>query len=476
MSSCDRPSRPKLLTGRTFPSHRAAWLLVLAGMFLTAGPANPIERAGFVFRSSISGASASVAAGVGSSPKGRPAGSPAPAVNLSKCTGNQACAGINPNLVGDGSCNGDYACYVAAGPIGAGACNGSYACYATSSPVGDSSCVGLRACYNYVFVLQAVASNACNGDFACEETHGSVGAGSCNSAYSCFRAGGPVGAGSCNASSACENTGSSVGNYSCNGSLACYFASGAIGDCLFNATPPAPCVVDVAGTSVDAPAPSSSILGGVPFAWKATFTNNGSGTLTNVPVRFRVVGPAPSTAEVYNQTTTIATLAGSGGSAQATFPAGAIPTAGSYTASARAEQPGDTVSANDQSSGSFTVAVVGSVSGGSGPNAPLRLAKSPGLPAKIDLSWGATCGTAGNDYAVYEGTLGSWTSHVPSQGCTTLGAFSFPGFGTISADAYYLVVPFEITHEGSYGQRSSGAEIPPSAAPCRGSQALASCP
>ena len=94
------------------------------------------------------------------------------AIPLAKCTGTQACDGINPNLVADGACNGDYACYVAGGPIGAGACNGNRACYATIAPIGDNSCVGLRACYRFVSGLLTVASNSCNGEFACEETHG----------------------------------------------------------------------------------------------------------------------------------------------------------------------------------------------------------------------------------------------------------------------------------------------------------------
>lgn len=169
--------------------------------------------------------------------------SPAPAVMLAKCTGIDACGGINPNLVGEGSCNGDYSCYVATGPIGPGSCNGAYACYATSYPVGDNACIGTRACYRYVSGLLAVASNSCNGNFACEETRGSVGADSCAGEYSCFRAGGSIGLGSCNASSACEITAGSVGDLSCNGSLACYFATSSIGNCQFNTVPPAACVV-----------------------------------------------------------------------------------------------------------------------------------------------------------------------------------------------------------------------------------------
>lgn len=138
------------------------------------------------------------------------------AIPLAKCTGTQACDGINPNLVADGACNGDY------------------------------------ACYRYVSGLLTVASNSCNGEFACEETHGTVGAGSCNAAYACLRAGGSIGAGSCNASSACEETQSTVGNYSCNGFVACYFAATSIGDCQLNTTAPPACVASTA-TPTDTP-------------------------------------------------------------------------------------------------------------------------------------------------------------------------------------------------------------------------------
>lgn len=212
MSPCANDLPPTRATRRHLPSRLAGWAIVLVVSVLATGAAL--------------------------------AETPSPGVVLAKCTGTEACGGINPNLVADGSCNGNYACYVATGPIGPGSCNGFGACYATDAPVGDNACLGDRACYNSAFKLLAVAANSCHGEFACEETRGTVGASSCVGSNSCFRAGGSIGAGSCNDSSSCQNTASSVGNRSCNGYLACYFANSAVGDCQFNTVPPAACVVE----------------------------------------------------------------------------------------------------------------------------------------------------------------------------------------------------------------------------------------
>lgn len=93
----------------------------------------------------------------------------------------------------------------------------------------------------------------------------------------------------------------------------------------------------------------------------------------------------------------------------------------------------------------------------------------------LDLSWGLSCSPGATDYAVMEGTLGSWSSHVPLV-CSTGGATSTtvsPGSG---ASHYYLVVPLSATEEGSYGIDSTGAERPPSATRCRQVQNTAGCP
>lgn len=84
--------------------------------------------------------------------------------------------------------------------------------------------------------------------------------------------------------------------------------------------------------------------------------------------------------------------------------------------------------------------------------------------ASLSLSWSPSCSASDADYAVYEGALGSFTTHH-SVVCSTSGATS----ATIAAspgDAYYLVVPRTASKEGSYGRRSGGTERPAAASAC----------
>jgi hypothetical protein len=103
------------------------------------------------------------------------------------------------------------------------------------------------------------------------------------------------------------------------------------------------------------------------------------------------------------------------------------------------------------------------------PGTPLRVAKSG---SNLQLTWGESCVSDGNDYGIYRGTLGSWYSHTPVV-CSTGGATSqtvTPGSG----GEYYLAVPLNGLWEGNYGSSSYG-NIEPSASPCRQYQ-WATCP
>jgi hypothetical protein len=82
---------------------------------------------------------------------------------VGKCQGAFACAGIDPAIVAEGSCNGDNACQNATGPIGANACNGIAACQ-SSGTVGAISCNGDNACKN---ATGPIGTNACNGANIC---------------------------------------------------------------------------------------------------------------------------------------------------------------------------------------------------------------------------------------------------------------------------------------------------------------------
>jgi hypothetical protein len=92
----------------------------------------------------------------------------------------------------------------------------------------------------------------------------------------------------------------------------------------------------------------------------------------------------------------------------------------------------------------------------------LTLGKATG--EDLLLQWDGSCAEGDDDYAVYEGTLGSFGSRAPVS-CTTGGGtsrFLTPAAG----DTYYLVVPSHADREGSYGRDSTGTERPPAAGAC----------
>jgi Zn-dependent metalloprotease len=95
------------------------------------------------------------------------------------------------------------------------------------------------------------------------------------------------------------------------------------------------------------------------------------------------------------------------------------------------------------------------------PGPALTLAKAG---SDLVLAWGDSCTVGDEDYAVYEGTLGSFASHAPRQ-CSTLGATSTT-LAPSAGSHYYLVVPRSADREGSYGTDSSGNPRPPAASPC----------
>jgi hypothetical protein len=81
----------------------------------------------------------------------------------------------------------------------------------------------------------------------------------------------------------------------------------------------------------------------------------------------------------------------------------------------------------------------------------LVLGKSTAVQGDIDLTWGASCSGAADDYEVYEGEIGLFDSHV-KRICTTAGALT--SRITPSGDnQYYLVVPIKSSSEGSYGKK-----------------------
>ncbi len=111
----------------------------------------------------------------------------------------------------------------------------------------------------------------------------------------------------------------------------------------------------------------------------------------------------------------------------------------------------------------------GTVPDGNG-KLPLRVALLPN--GDLSLLWGPSCRAGDSDYAVYEGTLGDYTSHVPKS-CST-GGMRSQTITPASGSTYYLIVSSDSGREGSYGLDSAGQERPQGPAACF-PQAICSC-
>jgi len=102
---------------------------------------------------------------------------------------------------------------------------------------------------------------------------------------------------------------------------------------------------------------------------------------------------------------------------------------------------------------------------------PPTLRIGAGPAGDLALSWDPSCHNGDFDYAIYEGTLGNFTSHVPLT-CST-GGQTTADLTPESGHTYYLVVPLNEMFEGSYGIAADGPR-PPASTPCL-SQLTASC-
>ncbi len=104
------------------------------------------------------------------------------------------------------------------------------------------------------------------------------------------------------------------------------------------------------------------------------------------------------------------------------------------------------------------------------PGQDLTVALTPG--GELSLDWGPSCLGTDTDYVVYEGTLGSWYSHVPAL-CSTGGALSAV-WRAAPYDTYYLIAPRNAVREGSHGVTGTGLERPTGPATCL-AQAIGDC-
>lgn len=118
----------------------------------------------------------------------------------------------------------------------------------------------------------------------------------------------------------------------------------------------------------------------------------------------------------------------------------------------------------------------GAVPGAGVAGAPLTIHKNTTDPTKLDLAWGASCGNGVTGYAVYEGTLGNYTSHALLPGACNTPDTSLSAIAPGAGNRYYLISAVDAVagDEGSLGQSTAG-EIPPAASPCRPAADLGPC-
>ncbi len=96
--------------------------------------------------------------------------------------------------------------------------------------------------------------------------------------------------------------------------------------------------------------------------------------------------------------------------------------------------------------------------------------------SELILSWSATCAPVGQDYGIYQGTIGNWTSHVAID-CTDDGGDRTEAIPVAAGMRYYLVVPHSDAAVGSFGSDSAGVERPAGAVTCAPVQVLGpTCP
>ncbi len=110
----------------------------------------------------------------------------------------------------------------------------------------------------------------------------------------------------------------------------------------------------------------------------------------------------------------------------------------------------------------------------------LMLGKSTVTPGDLTLIWQASCSSGGEDYGIYEGTIGTWYGHVAID-CADGGTLLTEDVTPALTDSYYVVVPHSRTlEEGSYGLDFIGGsnnERPVSSGTrCSTTQVITPCP
>lgn len=85
----------------------------------------------------------------------------------------------------------------------------------------------------------------------------------------------------------------------------------------------------------------------------------------------------------------------------------------------------------------------------------------PGAPGDVLIDWQPSCSGGADDYAIYEGTIGTWYDHTLNVCTDVAPAFTEQVTPSAAGDRYFLVVAQSgCRGEGSYGSCQSGVCLP----------------
>ena len=101
----------------------------------------------------------------------------------------------------------------------------------------------------------------------------------------------------------------------------------------------------------------------------------------------------------------------------------------------------------------------------------LRVSKAAG--GQLALSWEPSCAQDAEDYAIYQGTIGAWSSHTALD-CTDDAGDRVETLSAPASSSYFLVVALGADAEGSYGSGASG-ERPRGASTCAPARIVSTC-
>jgi len=137
--------------------------------------------------------------------------------------------------------------------------------------------------------------------------------------------------------------------------------------------------------------------------------------------------------------------------------------------------PGSILITNNQGTpASMTVLINPNVEASTGAGRVTQLRIDKLSPTSLQLDWQSSCSADDDNYAVYVGELGLFTSHT-LEICDTAGVTT-TSVSMPADNRYYLVVPIDGPEEGSYGTDSDGVERPVGLAICATQTMVPPCP